>query len=430
MDNKKGNKKGVKIELSGIKSPVLPEPVMGFRGDIITWGDKNNYPDVLRHYYNYSSVHQSILNTKNNYVGGTGVYSDNSDARLQDFLKKCNEHGDSFQDILDKIIFDFLLYNGFAVQVQFTKATGKIFGLYYVPLAKLRFTKDKKKIVFCEDWTGYRAVNKQYHDIFDPGDKTGTRIYYCTGKHSIGPYPQPSYSGALADIYASTEISRYHARKMATGMFADLYIEMVGAEPTEDEKKEIERKFTKKFSGTEAEQSLIFGYAENKDLSLRIEALPNADPDGKRYIDLRKAVTESIITAHQITSPALLAIPNTGLSFGSEYQDVFNIFTNTYVNPTVKDILKPLNKLLEINFQNPGLKIAPLPSLNTQLTDENLITGNMTTEEVRRQLKKTGQIDKVEYEPGTLNKEQGQQPAGVETAISNLIKKQTDAIRP
>lgn len=393
MDNK------IKMSTHSITGNGKVDNKCFLKGECWQWGKQNNYPDFLYELFEDSAIHGSIIRSKLNYITGSGIQVNEE---IKAFTDNCNAYGDNLQDIFEKCAQDYLIYGCFAVNVVWTLATDKIKSLYYVDVATLRWNKEKDGFYQNSDWSKGLRKTTQY-PLFNSDNKSGSQIYFFNGK-SKGLYGVPSYSGAIEDIKASTKISKFHANKISRNQFADLHIKIQDEGYTDEQKEQFEDYYMRKFTGTgEGQQSIVFSYFDKENEPVAIEEIPSADSEGKRYIALREAVRDSIITAHQITSSSLLAIPSPGLSFESQYAEAYNIFMNVVINPLQDEILKPFNKLLSFNFSNPQISIKPLPVIEHYLTDENIIVQYMTEEEVREDLEKTGRIKSKTY-TGTLNK--------------------------
>lgn len=393
MDNK------IKMSTHSINSIEKVDNKSFLKGDYWQWGIKNDYPVFLYELFEDSAIHGSIIRSKLNYLIGSGIHVNDE---IKSFTDNCNDYADSLQDILEKCIQDYLIYGCFALNIVWTLATDKIKSLYYVDVATLRWNKEKDGFYQNNDWSKGLRKTTQY-PVFNTEDRHGSQIYFFNGK-SKGLYGVPSYSGAIEDIKASTKISKFHANKISRNQFADLHIKIQDEGYTDEQKELFEDYYMRKFTGTgEGQQSIVFSYFDKDNDPVAIEEIPSADAEGKRYIALREAVRDSIITAHQITSSSLLAIPSPGLSFDSQYAEAYNIFMNVVINPLQAQVLKPFIKLLAINFSNPEITIKSLPVIEHYLTDENIIVQYMTEDEVREDLEKTGRIKNKSY-TGTLNK--------------------------
>ncbi|MGN6439066.1 MAG: hypothetical protein ACTHMM_21160 [Agriterribacter sp.] len=422
-DNKK-----IKFSIQTQDAPELPKFNSRCTGTYWTWGNDNKLPDTLYRYYEECGLHGSIIKSKYEYVKGRGLKTDGIAEELQKFIGSCNRHGDSLEDVLDKYILDILIYGAGALNIVWNKLGTKISEIYYLDIAQLRYNKEKTAMIYSDDWTkGLRAKTKEY-PLFDLENKKGSQVYHYTTPKSKNLYSSPSYSGSIPDILAAINISKFHSAKSANPMQADLFIEFKGPEPEEEEKKEIENYFKRKFLGIDnAGNSIAFGYVKDSTEETRIEAMPDKDSEGKKYLALREEIRQSIITGHQLPSTSLLAIPSPGLSFDSMYEEAFGILQNVVIAPLQVEVMKPLNKLLSINFGSVNLELLPLPIIKSNLTKEQLIYDNMTTEEVRADLVKAGRIKSIEYAPGSLNKEREKQSGSIDQAIINTINKNKNA---
>lgn len=407
-------------------APEIPKIGSRMAGTYWTWGNDNKLPAQLYDYYEESGLHGAIVKSKLAYVKGRGLKIDESlPEELKTFVGSCNRHGDTLEDILARFALDVLIYGAGALNVVWSVASEKIAELYYIDVAQLRYNKEKDGMIYSDDWSrGARGKTTNY-PLFDLNDKKGSQVYHFTLPESKFLYGSPSYSGSIPDIIASINISKFHAAKTVHPLQSDLFIEFKGAIPEEEEKVKIESGFKKKFSGVNnAGNSIAFGYATDSEHETRIEAIQTGDPEGKRYLALREEIKISIVSGHQLPSTSLVAIPSSGLVFDSAYAESLNIFQNVVIIPLQDEIMKPINKLLSINFGKVDMKLLPLPIIKSNLSNEQFIYENMTTEEVRKDMEKAGRIESAEYVQGSLIKEQrGENTGSIDQAIISTIKK-------
>ena len=118
---------------------IIPKPsIRSTSGDIIKWGDRDNYSYFLNYLFLNSGLHQGIINGKNNYIYSGGIKSVIADGYY--FLDDINE-------IIKKLIKDYEIFNGFAL--KFERFEG-ILKADYISIANLRVLKDGS-YAYCEN---------------------------------------------------------------------------------------------------------------------------------------------------------------------------------------------------------------------------------------------------------------------------------------
>ena len=83
---------------------IIPKSsIKSTSGEIIKWGNRDNYSYFLNYLFINSGLHQGIVNGKNNYIYSGGIKSLNADGYY--FLDDINE-------IIKKLIKDYEIFNG------------------------------------------------------------------------------------------------------------------------------------------------------------------------------------------------------------------------------------------------------------------------------------------------------------------------------
>ena len=107
------------------------------------------------------------------------------------------------------------------------------------------------------------------------------------------------------------------------------------------------------YAGTNNAGNLIYMDVPAPDVAPTITPIPQNGAD-TYYTTINDMVVQKILSAHRITSPALLGIKeNTGLGNNAdEIQTAYRLFLNTVVTPYQQNILSVLEYLLGIQQQD------------------------------------------------------------------------------
>ena len=342
----------------------------------VTYGEEDNYPDYLLDLFNNSPKHSAIVKGKVNYIVGNGfeIESD-TEQEQEDFV---NDKGDTLNMVLRKCALDLELYGGFYLEVIQKVNEDKV--LSHIPYHKMRSSKDNKKFFYMPD--GNFKTGKKTDvvplEAYDPNqNQEKSVVYYKEYRAGIDVYTLPDYIGALNYIESDKEVSKHTLNNAKSGFTPSKVISFFNGEPSEDEKKEIERRWKKKFTGSDAFKFILsFGVDPNK--KLLVDDLGQSDLTKEDFNAVNLLIQQEIFAGHQITSPILFGIKTEGQLGGrTEMRDAYEIFKNTYVNAKQKMLEEVFEALTGLE-----LNIKPVEPLSVSLT-ESVISQNLTQEEVR-----------------------------------------------
>lgn len=302
----------------------------------VSYGNKNTYPDYLWQQYTNCPTQQAIIDAKTAFTLGSNITCGT------DIV---NTLGETLEEVLQKVVFDYHLFGGFAIQVIFNKI-GDILEIYWADFSKLRINEKGNKVFWCDNWGGSASNNIIEYDVFNPQmtNKT-TQIYYFRGASCRSVYPIPSYISAMDAIQTEIEIQNYHLNAIHNGFAVNAVINFNNGVPDEEQRKKIEDKINAKFSGSDNAGRTLISWNENKDAACTVERLESDNFD-KKFAQLAKDTQEAIFVAHRITSGTLLGrLPtNTGFT-KNEYREAFEVFNTTVIKPYQKQICMSLKKI-------------------------------------------------------------------------------------
>lgn len=359
------------IKFADVKVPVMKEvPNKGW----VSFGEDNKFPDMLLTMFNKSSKHNGIVLGKVNYIVGKG------------FEQKVNANKyEVIDELLKKVTIDIEVFGGCYIEVQYNEL-GKIAALYHVPYNKVRSNKDNTQF-FVKDWSSYKKndepkVFQAYNKNLDPKLlRNQTQIlYYKEYRPGVETYTYPGYMGALNAIQTDIEVSKYHLSTITNGMFASKMISFFEGIPTEEEKREIEKGFKNKFTGSENAGNIVLNFGKDPGKRPQLDDLSSTDLD-KHFDVLSKSIQEEIFAAHQVVSPMLFGIRVEGQLGGrSEMRDAYEIFKLTYCSDKQQALEMVFSELYGYE-----MKIIPLEAIGIEFS-EGIISQNMTKDEIREKI--------------------------------------------
>jgi translation elongation factor EF-1beta len=178
-----------------------------------------------------------------------------------------------------------------------------------------------------------------------------------------------------------------------TGFSASKLITLPNGEPSPDEKRNIERRFTDRFSGSDGKKfilSFVGDIAKKPD----VQDLGASDLTKEDFNQVDAMIQQNIFAGHQITTPSLFGILVQGsLGTRSEIRDGYEVFKNTYVNDKQQFLESIFNKLAKINGVGSDLYIKPVEPISFEFS-EAIIAANAPKEWI---LEKIG-IDPNQYQ--------------------------------
>jgi len=151
-------------------------------------------------------------------------------------------------------------------------------------------------------------------------------------------------------------------------MFSSKFINFYQGVPSEEEQKEIEKSFKRKFTGSENAGGIVIGFNNDPAKAPTVDDLSNTELD-KHFDILNKTIQQEIFAGHQITSPMLFGIRVEGQLGGhSEMMDSYEVFKATYVN----DKQQALERLFTDVFGR-EMKITPVEPVGFRLSEQALL---------------------------------------------------------
>lgn len=307
------------------------QPTMNWSKDRewVSWGEQNNYPHYLIELYRRNATHGAIVSGKAQYVYGKGLKFEGDTVLDQAKGEMWSENANRFEDwdeIYRKTCATFELYNGFAWEIVWNFAKTS-FEVFHIDIGKLRRSKCGKKVFYCDAWllqdnegNFYANPNPEkdasYKEfpLFNPKIKTTSVFYYKLEKPNVikhgDLYPEPEYSGGIADIESDIEITNFHYNNLKNGMFASSLVSLFNGEPTEEEKKKIRKMFNYTHTGTMNAGKVILNFVNEGGTPADIKTLTASDLD-KMFEVLGKRLQQNIFTAHK-TYPVLFGVMTEG----------------------------------------------------------------------------------------------------------------------
>jgi hypothetical protein len=346
----------------------------------VSYGVENDYPNYLLNLYRRSAKHNAIVNGKVGYIVGKGWTSEEETPAAKAFLDSPTFPNayDSMNDLTQKLTLDMEIYNGFALEVTWSRGGG-IAEICHVDFHRVRADKDEK-MFYVYDWYDEYEVRQfpqlnQVNQIpaFDPDNRIGKQLfYYRAYSAGVKVYPLPEYLGGTAYIELDVEIANFHVNNIKNNFWGSYLINFPNGIPTPEESDAIERQMKMKFGGTDNAGRFLVNFSDSPETKPELTPLTPSDLD-KQFDILNKTVQQEIFVAHRVTSPMLFGVKTEGQLGGrAEMVESYEIFKATYIEDRVQRIERSVNYLASFNGVT-GLKLQPTEPISEQLSEMGLL---------------------------------------------------------
>lgn len=311
----------------------------------VGYGSDNKFPNYLWDLYLRSALLQSIVDAIADYVEGSGI---DLNPVLSRFENAINQDGEIIDDVVKRLVVDYLIFGGFALQIIYNKL-GEVNEIFWLDFRNVRTNKENTEVYYNSDWVR-KANDFLTYKAFNPRDlkHSGSEVFYFKGHITRGAYPIPRYNGALSAIETSTEIAKYHLNSILNNFNGNLLINFNNGQPDEETQGLIERKIADKFSGAENAGKFLVSFNDSKESAVTIERISDDNQD-KKYENLRTDTYKEIFTAFRI-QPQLLGYSLEGTAFNKqEFEEAFDLFYKTTIKPIQRDIIRSFDKIFNVD---------------------------------------------------------------------------------
>ena len=314
--------------------PVEKDSKKGF----FLWGEENDYPQYLNSLYKDVATLRSIIDGTIDFIVGDGIEIDDVVWNVA-----VNDKGDTPEDLCRDLARDYLKYGGFAVNVVRNKE-GKVGGLYFIPLERLRFNEDRTEFYYSKEWE--KSVGRAKYGVypkFDPQGREASSIYvYVNNRTDV--YPSPKWAASVKAAEIERQVNDYHLNSIVNGFSASYLISLNNGVPSETEADEIEENMIEKFTGSGNGGRLVINFANDKEHSAELSKLETEDA-GEKYKSLIERTRNEMFTAFRAT-PNLFGLPTAPGFSNEEYQEAFKLYNRTAVRPVQNLLVRTVNYLI------------------------------------------------------------------------------------
>ena len=386
------------INLETQTAPIIQE----VRGrDYIEYGTddwRNLYPQFLIDLYYNSSTHAAIINSTAEMIAGEDLIVDDVDTNLDAYvrLKKFMRHAnskESLHQVIKKVAFDFKLQGAYALHVIWNRERTEIVEIYHVPVERVRAGRPNEMgkvdtYYISADWSNTRTHKPYPIAAFNANDRTsGSQLLY-SGSYSpnMDIYHTPDYLAGCNWALVDQRVAEFHLANIENGFSGSYFISFANGVPTQEERFQIERSLTEKFTGAKNSGKFILTFSDDRTRTPEVTPISVSDAD-KQYLALQELLVQNIVTAHRVTSKTLMGIDSTnGFSSNTdELTNAANFYLNTVVRPFQLNILDTLQTIFSVNNMDLEVDFVQLKPITVQF-DSATVRDVMTQDEIRESL--------------------------------------------
>lgn len=296
----------------------------------INWGVDNKLPQYLWDNYLKCSNLQAIINTITNYICGKGI-------EVEKFFEK-----QKLERVIQKCVFDYILFGGFAVECIRNKMGG-ISSINYLNVMNVRVNEELTTAYLSNKWGAYSGKDIIELPLFDKESKQNHFVIYYRGEITRNINPVPMYIAALKSIQILNNTRNFHLKNVENSFAASAIISINDTNIKAREMKEIKDKIEKQFCGSQNAGKFMVINSPDNEHSVSIVKL-EADKFDEMYKALTESSVEDIYTAFRINKVLVGQNINTGFS-RVEYEDIYNIYYETVIVPLQNNIIDVFNEI-------------------------------------------------------------------------------------
>ena len=324
---------------------ILPEYkesyTQGNLSQFVKWGPSNTFPNDLQEAIKNSVSASSVINGTVEVFKGLDIEMNIHDFSFE--LDKMNRDEETYMDILEQCVRDYVTYGGYALQIIFNRLD-QIAEIYNIPLEFLRMNEDRSTFWFSKRWSKYSSKANTYPAYkFRESEPSAILLYTNSGRRQV--YPLSPLTPALSDIVSEGLSSKYVRKTLESGISANFIVSLPNSQNLTDEQKaEIEDGIRSKFCGLENRGEFML-YFNNGEDGLEVEKI-DTDNSNEIFNSISEAASLKIYKSMH-SSPQIFGDTTQATGFSEqEYEQAFNLFKKMTLKPICETLERTFNGLL------------------------------------------------------------------------------------
>lgn len=340
------------VETEVVNHIVSSEETEARGRDFINWGPRNDFPEYLRKLYKEVPTLNTAIRACVDYVAGQAI---NGTPLRGDGTM--NRKGQTFGQVYRAADRSFWIYGGFALNV-IRANDGTPVEIYPVDMRYIRSNRENTLFFYSEDWSKRWGKSKDLtYCAYDPKlnwdelDEKGRAAHASTIAYFKGEegatYPVCVYEAAIKDCEIERMIEEFHFNDL-NNSFMGSYLVNFMTTPEEDIRKEIEKKFVKKFTSPKNAGRPVFAYSPDIQHAVKLTKLEATNFE-ERYKTLATRARSQVYSAFR-ANPNLFGIATESNGFNSEeYDQTFKLFNRTMIQPVQQMLCEAFNYIYNAN---------------------------------------------------------------------------------
>lgn len=337
---------------------------MSSNGLWVNYGKYNLDPQYFVELYETSPTHCAIVNRKAEMASGD-IVTEGLDASLIQFVDTAYD-GRGLQELINRCIFDLILYGGFCIQVLFYKNRRQIKDILYQDFCKVRRgfdrndTEDNYKagIWISADWRRFnisKVNTPHFFEYFDREVLTNDNLdipqepvflYYYIDSADRDWYPRPSWIAGYKAIQGEAALFA-HLNASINNSFNPSGILEIPNILSPEEGNELKNQVNIQLTGPDNSGKLFIVQSDGEK---KTNWIPLNPKPSDAYSETAERLLESaIIKSHGLISPTIIGLPG-GASLGGDggtIEKAAELFQKTTINKIRQEFLKQLNVLIQ-----------------------------------------------------------------------------------
>lgn len=357
----------------------------------------NTYPQMLAKLAAEAPTHSAAIHWKGMLTTGKGFDKTNLSRNIKKAMQNMNKKGQTVDDILEQVAYDYVTFGGFALKVRWTN-TGKIYSVERIHFTDVRAGEpdanfDVNYYVISNNWdnTMPTRYQKTYTlpvfnpKVFENEDGTPKVLDFKDGqlvvpeeylsnaeqiiyfyKEVTSPstngmyfYPVPDYTAGIDCMLQEIDINVSNKSLINNGIGGKTMVNMITNEPNQDKRRQLHNDLVKSFTGADKNGGLVVGFSLDKETLPTFTQLPALDAD--TYVNVKDQVIQTIVTVHNIPG-IILNLRNGGSWFTNkdELAQALEVFYKTKITSYQQSIERVFNTVFSYMGYDVELQIVPM----------------------------------------------------------------------
>jgi len=296
--------------------------------DIVSLGNDDAYANFLWDIYLNCTDLQTIINGTSDFAVGNGIR-----CNVPGFEKSLNNRGESANYVLGRAFTDYFLYGACYFEVIRNKG-GKPGEIYWLDYRYVRTNKKNTVFYYNENYGQKygRTGDALIFPKFMPDATASTSVVMVKNPYSRSVYGTPVWVSSLRSVLTEIEIDKYHLNEICNNFVGSAIINFNSGTPTDEQKKEIEKNISEKFTGSENAGRFVLSFNNGRVNETTIQRIAT-DDFADRYNALSEQSRSRVFSAFG-ASPNLFGVPTDNKGFTEEqYEESFRLYNRTRVRP-------------------------------------------------------------------------------------------------